>query len=92
VETKRPFAKWELAEKMVLPDSKSIAPGHEETVAETTDKDGNIIGRWIVKWGQNDEGICREVGSIVRLVCKIMLMGRSDFNTSYFNVHEELLS
>jgi hypothetical protein len=76
VETKRPFAKWELAEKVVLPDSKSVALGHEETVAETTDKDGNIIGRWIVKWEENGEGICHEVGSIVRLVCKNCSFGQ----------------
>lgn len=75
IETKRPFAKWELAEKMVLPDSKSIALSHEETVAEIIDKDGNTIGRWVVKWGENGEGICHEVGSVVR----------------HFNVHEELL-
>lgn len=66
VETKRAFAKWELAEALVLPASKSITPGTEETVAETTDKDGNVVGRWIVTWGENGEGICHEVGHIIR--------------------------
>jgi hypothetical protein len=66
VETKRAFAKWELAESLVLPASKSITPGNEETVAETADKDGNVIGRWVVTWGENGEGVCREVGHVVR--------------------------
>jgi hypothetical protein len=50
----------------VLPASKSITPGNEETVAETADKDGNVIGRWVVTWGENGEGVCREVGHVVR--------------------------
>ncbi|KAF9464965.1 hypothetical protein BDZ94DRAFT_1254965 [Collybia nuda] len=75
VETKRAFAKWELAGAITLPAGKSIAPGTEETVAETTDKEGNIIGRWIVTWGNDGEGTCHQVGDIIR----------------YFNVHEELL-
>ncbi|KAG5723616.1 hypothetical protein E4T56_gene18177 [Termitomyces sp. T112] len=76
IETRRPFAKWELADKMVLPGDKTVEPGMEETVAETSDKEGNILGRWVVKWDQGGEGICHEVGKITR----------------YFNVHEELLS
>lgn len=71
-ETKRPFAQWELAQTIVLPTCKlgtgtrSVSPGQEETVAETMDKDGSVIGRWVVKWGENGQGSCREVGKIVR--------------------------
>jgi len=78
VETNRPFAKWELANRIVLSEtakSKLPVPGQEETVAETMDKKRNVLGRWIVTWGENGEGTCREVGSVIR----------------YFNVHEELL-
>ncbi|KAG6920224.1 hypothetical protein DXG01_004993 [Tephrocybe rancida] len=75
VETRRAFAKWELADKMVLSGGKAAESGMEETVAETSDKDGNVMGRWIVKWGDDGEGTCHEVGKIIR----------------YFNVHEELL-
>ncbi|KAF8648517.1 hypothetical protein AX16_006223 [Volvariella volvacea WC 439] len=76
VETKRPFAKWELAEKLVLPPSRTAAPGQEETVAETFDKNNTVLGRWVVTWGEGGEGKCREVGSVIR----------------HFNVHEELLN
>ncbi|KAG6840757.1 hypothetical protein C0991_004607 [Blastosporella zonata] len=75
IETRRALAKWELAHKMVLSGDKTGEPGTEETVAETVDKDGNLLGRWVVNWGENGEGTCHEVGKIVR----------------YFNVHEELL-
>jgi len=75
VETKRAFAKWELAETLVLPNNKTVELGQEETVAETMDKEGNVLGRWIVKWGEGGVGKCHEVGKVVR----------------YFNVHEELL-
>ncbi|KAF9012549.1 hypothetical protein BDQ17DRAFT_1344140 [Cyathus striatus] len=77
IETRRPFAKWELADTISLPPNKDSASlsGQEETIAETFDKDGRVLGRWIVKWEQNGEGKCREVGTVAR----------------YFNVHEELL-
>jgi hypothetical protein len=45
---------------------KRVQPGQEETVAETRDKDGNILGRWVVTWGENGEGTCREIGHVVR--------------------------
>jgi hypothetical protein len=61
VETRRPFAKWELAE-----GERQVKPGQEETIAETRDKDGNPLGRWVVTWGENDEGTCRELGNVVR--------------------------
>ncbi|KAJ7772082.1 hypothetical protein DFH07DRAFT_803662 [Mycena maculata] len=76
VPTSRPFAKWELAQLVLLPpDLRNPTPGQEETVAETTDAQGQVLGRWIVKWGEGGEGTCHEVGTVVR----------------YFNVHEELL-
>jgi len=83
VQTNRGFAKWELADKLCFPPSKDGAeavrkagnPGQEETVAETLDVDGKVLGRWIVRWEEGGVGKCREVGQIVR----------------YFNVHEELL-
>ncbi|KAI0079240.1 hypothetical protein K474DRAFT_1659289 [Panus rudis PR-1116 ss-1] len=81
VPSSRPFANWELAEMFRLTEEevaaekeKGILP-REETVAETTDKKGNVLGRWIVHWDQNGVGTCREVGQVVR----------------HFNVHEELL-
>ncbi|KAG1746355.1 hypothetical protein EDB19DRAFT_1894166 [Suillus lakei] len=84
VETKRPFAKWELAQSVLLPPSKEDAlmaakggaPGEEETIAETFNPaTGEIVGRWIVKWENDSAGICHGTGKVVR----------------HFNVHEELL-
>jgi hypothetical protein len=68
VETRRPFAKWELADKITLSDNKSVTPGQEETVAETLDKDGKVIGRWVVAWGEGGEGTCHQVGKVNRYV------------------------
>ncbi|KAJ3513981.1 hypothetical protein NLJ89_g2636 [Agrocybe chaxingu] len=83
IETRRPLAKWELAEKIALTPIRTHAvgtnlhpaEGQEETVAETADTNGNVMGRWIVKWGENGVGTCHQVGHVIR----------------YFNVHEELL-
>jgi len=83
IETRRPLAKWELAERIVLTRNRTEAvgtnvhpaPGQEETVAETRDVKGEVVGRWIVKWEEGGVGTCHEVGHVVR----------------YFNVHEELL-
>ncbi|KAF9268552.1 hypothetical protein L218DRAFT_954005 [Marasmius fiardii PR-910] len=80
VDTRRPFAKWELAKEVALPTpqdgSSSLPPaGKEETVAETFDKDGVLVGSWVIKWGENGEGDCRAVGKVER----------------HFNVHLELL-
>lgn len=71
VESGRPFAKWELAQTVVLSKEESegerrVESGQEETVAETRDKDGKLLGRWVVTWGENGEGTCREIGSVVR--------------------------
>lgn len=42
--------------------------GLEETVAETMTGNGTIVGRWIVKWGVDGAGTCRQVGHVVRWV------------------------
>lgn len=80
-ESERPFAKWELAKEV---ERRSTAEDgelpEEETVAETTDENGNTIGRWIVRWhrGDNDgdiiinKGICFAEGRIVRFVYFIL--------------------
>ena len=51
---------------MQLPpeDAVGVRPGAEETVAETLDGAGNVLGRWIVAWGENGEGSCRAEGRI----------------------------
>ncbi|KAH9174967.1 hypothetical protein EDB89DRAFT_1848424, partial [Lactarius sanguifluus] len=74
----RAFARWELARSVQLPpeDAAAVRPGEEETVAETLDSAGKVIGRWIVTWGENGEGSCRAEGRVQR----------------HFNVHEELLT
>lgn len=75
VPTNRPFAKWELAEAFRLPPAEAAtekAKGNlprEETVAETMDHNGKVIGRWIVRWDENGNGLCNEAGKIVRCVC-----------------------
>lgn len=81
LETRRPMAKWELATQLTMPASRLATEGKQlagtqETVAETTDGEGKVLGRWIVSWGEDGEGVCHEAGNVVR----------------YFNVHEELLS
>ncbi|RPD57726.1 hypothetical protein L226DRAFT_573569 [Lentinus tigrinus ALCF2SS1-7] len=82
VPTSRPFATWELAEGFKLPEAEvesARAEGlipREETIAETRNKAGELLGRWVVSWDENGEGTCRQIGKVVR----------------YFNVHKELLS
>ena len=74
VETGRPFAKWELPLAIQLPTpdediitaGKAGVPGEEETVAETLNDKGEVIGRWIVKWGEGGTGSCRGVGNVLR--------------------------
>jgi len=84
VETSRPFAKWELPLEIQLPPpdediitagKKAGAAGEEETVAEMLNDKDEVVGRWIVKWGERGTGSCRGTGKVLR----------------YFNVHEELL-
>lgn len=74
VPTNRPFATWELAECFKLSPkeveswkSQGLLP-REETIAETMDKDGRTIGRWIVSWDENGTGTCYEVGKVARSV------------------------
>lgn len=70
--TNRPFAKWELATAFKLPNAEAAAEKakgnlpREETVAETMDNTGKIIGRWIVKWDEDGAGTCREAGAVPR--------------------------
>src|SRR6266852_5518819 len=65
-DTTRAFARWELARSVQLPpeDAVGVRPGSEETVAETMDGVGNVLGRWIVTWGENGEGSCRAEGRV----------------------------
>ena len=65
-DTTRAFARWELARSVQLPseDAVGVRPGSEETVAETMDGSGNVLGRWIVTWGENGEGSCRAEGRV----------------------------
>jgi hypothetical protein len=67
VDTKRAFAKWELAKEVILPSNGPV-PSGEELVAETLTTDGRAIGRWIVQWGPDGEGSCRGEGNIIRYV------------------------
>ncbi|KAI9465257.1 hypothetical protein BJY52DRAFT_1202399 [Lactarius psammicola] len=65
-DTTRAFARWELARSVQLPpeDAAGVRPGEEETVAETLDSAGKVLGRWIVTWGENGEGSCRSEGRV----------------------------
>lgn len=66
-ETRRPFAKWELAENVQLQRTAQDDVPPEETVAETIDARGTVIGRWIVSWNENrTEGTCRAEGKVQR--------------------------
>ena len=70
-ETSRAFAKWELADHVQLEGKEQqqrAAPGTQETVAETTDSKGGLIGSWVVTWGENGEGTCKQVGKVHRRV------------------------
>ncbi|TFL07021.1 hypothetical protein BDV98DRAFT_599366 [Pterulicium gracile] len=72
---KRAFAKWELAPSVTSTPEEAQQRPSEETIAETRDATGKVLGRWIVSWSPEGKGTCRAVGSVNR----------------YFNVHEELL-
>lgn len=85
VDTKRPFSKWELAQSVLLPPSKEDAlmaekggvPGEEETIAETFNATGEIVGRWIVKWENDGRGTCRGTGKVVRYAILINFVCRN---------------
>ncbi|EAU91262.1 hypothetical protein CC1G_06897 [Coprinopsis cinerea okayama7 len=71
VETRRPMAKWELAKTVVLPQTRVASEGNDlvgkqETVAETRDEHGKLIGRWVVEWKEGGEGHCHQAGYVVR--------------------------
>lgn len=98
VPTSRPLAKWELAEAFQLPSAEAAtekAKGNlprEETIAETLDESGKVVGRWVVKWDENGAGICLPTGKIQRYVVTLW-KDASTFRCvfRYFNVHEEML-
>ena len=73
-ETSRPFAKWELADHIKLegkePQQRAAA-GTQETVAETTDAKGGLVGSWVVTWGENGEGTCKQIGKVNRYALPI---------------------
>jgi hypothetical protein len=70
----RPFATWGLKRDVQLPRGAAHPPaGAEETVAETADERGNVVGRWIVRWGEGGAGTCRESGKVVRCVFSLPL-------------------
>ncbi|EJD08028.1 uncharacterized protein FOMMEDRAFT_16553 [Fomitiporia mediterranea MF3/22] len=74
-ETRRPFAKWELAKCITL-EKPVLGTPSEETVAETLDAQGRVLGRWIVFWNDDrTRGTCWGEGKVQR----------------FFNVHEEIL-
>jgi hypothetical protein len=64
--SRRPFAAWQLAPSVRMPASNAPIAGSEETVAETRDEKGEVIGRWIVTWGEGGEGTCRESGKVLK--------------------------
>lgn len=74
VPTSRPFAKWELAEAFQLPLAEAEAEKakgnlpREETIAETLDESGHLVGRWIVKWDEHGAGTCHQAGKVQRYV------------------------
>ena len=98
-ETKRPMAKWELAETVSSNSPSSGEPDsipQEETVAETMDAEGRILGRWIVSWNDDrSKGICRGEGKIQRYAefksFFLVFNASYFFFYRYFNVHEELV-
>lgn len=68
VETRRPLATWELAERVAV-GAEVQRGADEETIAETSDPNGNIIGRWVVKWSKDGrEGTCNATGKVQRSV------------------------
>ena len=81
IETHRPLAKWELAREITLSSNSSEpgglkahpAPGEEETIAETMNQKGKIIGRWVVEWKENGLGVCHQVGHVIRQVIGTIL-------------------
>ena len=96
-ETSRAFAKWELADHVKLEgreQQQRVVAGTQETVAETTDSTGRLVGSWVVTWDENGEGTCKQVGKVNRYVVFVSY-GRSWANKHpddrYFNIHEELL-
>ena len=77
-ESRRPFAKWELAESLSVQKPDADVPP-EETVAETTTADGRVLGRWIVSWDEKRmDGTCRAEGRVQRYVTKMYAFSFAD--------------
>lgn len=68
VDSDKPFTTWKLARRFQLPPfvAHIVKPGQEEVVAETFDRCGEVLGRWIVTWGEDGRGYCRGEGNIQR--------------------------
>lgn len=98
-ETSRAFAKWELVDHIRLEGKEQqqrVVAGTQETVAETADAKGGLIGSWIVTWGENGEGTCKQIGKVNRYVSFVISEVKLKLTDPlsgdrYFNVHEELL-
>ncbi|KIY46179.1 hypothetical protein FISHEDRAFT_31733, partial [Fistulina hepatica ATCC 64428] len=65
VQSARSLCTWELAKNVQVPKD-TVTPGQEETVAETFDPSGVLLGRWIVRWDEDGQGECYEVGRVHR--------------------------
>ena len=91
-DTGRGFATMELASKVSYIPDESDNMAREETVAETADASGKVLGRWIVTWSADGTGICRGVGAITRYVhlpvwtSEVLLM---NWLRRYFNIPKE---
>ncbi|KAH8828478.1 hypothetical protein DL96DRAFT_1603428 [Flagelloscypha sp. PMI_526] len=62
-ESDKPFPNGKLARSVNA--SSSQGEGEQETVAETLDDKGNVVGRWIVTWDGKGVGHCSKVGHVV---------------------------
>jgi hypothetical protein len=74
-ETSRAFAKWELADHIRLEGKEQqqrAVAGTQETVAETTDAKGGLVGSWVVTWGEDGEGTCKQIGKVNR--CALFIL------------------
>ncbi|KAH7102261.1 hypothetical protein BKA62DRAFT_637975 [Auriculariales sp. MPI-PUGE-AT-0066] len=64
VRSTRPNAKFELTQR--VEGAQAGEPGAEETVAQTTDHTGRVLGRWVVRWQAGGVGECRAEGKILQ--------------------------
>jgi len=86
-QARRPFTKWQLQDAVevdTLQDGGASRrrAGETEVVAETLDKNGKVLGRWVAEWERRPDAPPH------------VLIGRASSRgrmVGYFNVHEELL-